>query len=39
MKLAATLPTISLHSNFFTAAQKSSALTVSEIKTESKQPP
>jgi hypothetical protein len=38
MKLTATLQTLSLHSNFFIAAQKTSALTVSEIKSESKQP-
>jgi len=39
MKLAATLQTLLLHSNFVTAAQKTSSLTISEIKSESKQPP
>jgi hypothetical protein len=39
MKLATTLQTLSLHSNVFTAAQQISALIVSEIKSESKQPP
>jgi len=39
MKLATALQTLFLHSNFFAAAQKASALTVSGKKSESKQSP